>query len=55
MQSLLEHYNNEHINCRDVEEAMNEKYGKCAKDNGICNAGLVMDNKESLLEIHTFR
>ena len=55
MRAMIEFYNDTHVNCKDVEAAMHEAYGKCSKDNGICNAGMVMDNKESLLEIHTFR
>jgi hypothetical protein len=54
MTKMLEFYREEHINCHDVEQEMQERHGECEAEHGVCDHNLITDNREVLMDIYGF-
>ncbi|ELT93371.1 hypothetical protein CAPTEDRAFT_227571 [Capitella teleta] len=52
MAAMLEFYNDDNVNCQDVEAEMIEAHGECEAQNGLCSASLLQNNNHVFEDIY---
>ena len=55
MRNMLYFYNDDTIHCKDSETAMNRMHAECEQEGGVCDLEMLLDNKDALLDIYSFR
>lgn len=55
MGTMLAYYRSDRRQCRSLEQHMVGVHSSCSVQMGICNADLLLANREVLLRVYTFR